>query len=73
MKAYSESRFIVAWHLLEVSDQLYISAAWVLGKDPRNPLNRRLGVPPEPVWMIWRREKSLSLLVFEPKIVQHVA
>jgi len=49
MKVYSGRRVIVAWHLLEVSDQLHTSAAWVLGK---NPLSRRLGVPPEPVWMI---------------------
>ena len=72
MKTYSGSRVIVAWHLLKVNDQLHNSAAWVLGKNPQYPLSRRLCVSPETVWTIWRGEKSLSLLGFEPKIVQHV-
>jgi hypothetical protein len=28
------------------------------GKSPWYPLDRRLGGPPEPVWMTWRRENS---------------
>jgi hypothetical protein len=32
------------------------------GKSSGYPLNWRLGGRPEPVWKIWRREKSLSLL-----------
>jgi hypothetical protein len=33
---------------------------------PRDPLYRRLGGPPEPVWTSWKREKSLDPPGIEP-------
>jgi hypothetical protein len=36
------------------------SPLYLQGKIPQCKLYRRLGEPPEPVWTLWRREKSHS-------------
>jgi hypothetical protein len=44
---------------MEVSGQHHAPAAlYPRGKDPRYPLYRRLGGPPEPVWTLRLEEKS---------------
>jgi hypothetical protein len=43
---------------MEANGQLHVLATLSLG--PRYLLDIRLGGPPEPVWTLWRREKSCS-------------
>jgi hypothetical protein len=43
---------------MEVSGQLHVPAALPLGKEPTVPTGQEAGWAPEPVWTLWRREKS---------------
>jgi hypothetical protein len=46
---------------MEVSGQIHVPAALIQRYSPWYQLDRKLGEPSEPVWMLWRRKKSLSL------------
>jgi hypothetical protein len=46
---------------------------YLRGNSPRYPLDRRLGGAPEPVWMLWRREKSLDCAGNRTPVVQPVS
>jgi hypothetical protein len=52
---------------VEVSDTFQDPTAWPTAKRHLQSFSRRLNVP-YPVWAIWRREKSLSVLVIELNI-----
>jgi hypothetical protein len=43
---------------MEVSCQLHALASSRPGKEPQVPILFKVGWAPEPVWTLWRREKS---------------
>jgi hypothetical protein len=47
-------------HWLEVCGQLHAPAALPPGKEPPVPIGQEAGCAPEPVWTLWRREKSCT-------------
>jgi hypothetical protein len=54
---------------MEVGNQLQLPPSpdrFTDGKEPRYPLNWGLRGAPELILAIWRREKSLSLVGFDP-------
>jgi hypothetical protein len=46
---------------MEVSGQLHATTALNLDLDPPVPIGEETGWASEPVWTLWRREKSLAL------------
>jgi hypothetical protein len=46
---------------MEVSGHLHSLVALPPGKGPSVPTVQEAGWAPEPVWKLWRREKSLAL------------
>jgi len=51
-----------------VSGHLHSLAAFPWEKNCQYPLNRRLDVAAELVWMFWKRQKSLSHQDFNPRL-----
>jgi hypothetical protein len=47
--------------------QLHATSALISGKEPPLPNMYEAEWAPEPVWMLWLREKYLSLPEFEPR------
>jgi hypothetical protein len=62
-------------HQLEMSGQLYVPAALLLGKETPLPIRWEVGWAPETVWPLWRRENSWRYrgLKSDPSAVQSVA
>jgi hypothetical protein len=54
---------------MEVSGQFHAPATLPPGKEPPVTIGYEAGWAPEPVWTLWRREKSLSLLETEPQFL----
>jgi hypothetical protein len=51
----------------EVSGQLHTPASLPLRKELLIPIGEEAGWTTEPVWTLWRIEKSLALLGIEPE------
>jgi hypothetical protein len=45
---------------MEVNDQLHAPAALFPWKEPPVPIVQEAALAPEPVWMLWSREKCLA-------------
>jgi hypothetical protein len=58
---------------MEVRGQLHASAALPLVKEPPVAIGEEAGWAPEPVWELWRREKSLASVVNQTPAVQPAA
>jgi hypothetical protein len=53
---------------MEVSDQLHATAALLQGKEPLVAIGWEAGLTPEPIWLLWRREKSLAMPGIEAQL-----
>jgi hypothetical protein len=58
---------------MEVSGQFHAPVALTQGKEPPVPIRQESGWPPQPIWTLLRREKSLSLAGIRTLAVQPVA
>jgi hypothetical protein len=58
---------------MEVSAQLHALATLPPGKSAPAPIGQEAGWSPEPVWMMYRREKPLAPAGIQTQTIQPVA
>jgi len=58
---------------MEMSSQFNVPAALFQGKDLSVPIKQGIERASEPVWIVWRREKSPALQRLEPRVFYPIA
>lgn len=57
---------------MQLSGQLYTPASLSPGKIPPVPTEQEAMCAPDPVWTLWRGDKSVALREIEPRLIGHV-